>query len=90
MTNHTAEGYIVQDKQGTAIYGYGLTVDTAWAMAAESAGPFIDAYGNNMPIDEAFEVYFRVYGATRELLDKVNQHGGNIAWTVERGVAIPA
>jgi hypothetical protein len=87
MTTISPAGYIVQDRQSTAIYGAGLTVEAAWAMAVDGAGPFRDAYGNELTNDDAFARYFRVYGATQELLDLVARNGGAQAWHVVGGVA---
>jgi hypothetical protein len=87
MTTISPAGYIVQDLQSTAIYGAGLTVEAAWTMAADGAGPFGDAYGNALSDDDAFGRYYRVYGATQELLDLVARNGGAQAWRVVGGVA---
>jgi hypothetical protein len=80
-------GYIIQDKQGNAIYGYGDTVAEAWAMTVDGAGPFFDAYGNEKADEAAFIEDFTTYGATAALIDQVRSEGGAIAWGVVKGVA---
>ena len=88
MTTISPAGYIVEDRQSTAIYGTGITVEAAWAMAADGAGPFSDRYGNAISDDEAFERYFRAYGATQALLDLVARVGGAfLSWHVVDGIA---
>lgn len=82
-----ATGYIIQDRQGNAIFGYGATVDEAWAMVKEGADPFMDAYGNEKSDDRAFVEDFKTYGATDALIEKVKTEGGAIAWDVVGGVA---
>lgn len=82
MTKHLiATGYIIQDKQGTAIFGYGDTVDEAWAMARDGAGPFIDAYGEPKDDERAYTEDFRTFAATPALIAKVKTEGGAICWT---------
>ena len=82
-----AAGYMIQDKQGNAIFGIGATVDEAWAMVVDGVGTFSDAYGNDVPADEACEAQFKVYGASAALMAKVQADGGAIAWDIVRGVA---
>lgn len=82
-----AAGYIIQDIQGNAIFGFGETVDEAWRMVVEGVGRFSDAYGNEVDPDVAYETQFRTYGATPRLLDLVAERGGNIAWRVVFGTA---
>ena len=86
MTDITAAGYMIQDKQGYAIHGIGATVDEAWAEVVANAGPFTNSVGDEITPDEAFED-FKVYGATAALIDKVKAEGGDIAWSVVGGVA---
>lgn len=86
MTKITSVGYIIQDKQGNAIFGYGATVDEAWQMARE-AGPFFDAYGEEKDDETAFTEDFKTYGASAALIQKVSEEGGAIAWAIEGGVA---
>jgi hypothetical protein len=86
-TGRDFAGYIVQDKQGNAIFGFGETVDEAWAMVVAEAGPFFDAYGEPKEADRAFTEDFKVRGATSDLLAQVREEGGAIAWRVIRGVA---
>lgn len=80
-------GYIIQDKQGYAIYGYGDTVDEAWQMVKADADPFIDAYGNEMDDETAYTTGYKTYGATAALIEKIKTEGGAIAWDVVEGVA---
>lgn len=87
MTNITAAGYIVQDKQGYAIHGVGATVDEAWAEVVANAGPFTNSVGDEITPDEAFERDFKVYGATAALMQMVREEGGAISWDIVRGVA---
>lgn len=82
-----ASGYIIQDKQGNAIYGTGSTVVEAWAQVVAEAGPFMDAYGNEKDDERAFVEDFKAYGATAALIAKVKTEGGAIAWDVVRGIA---
>ena len=79
-------GYIIQDKQGYAIFGAGDTVEQAWQQAME-AGPFFDAFGNEKDPDAAYIEDFQTYGATAALIAKVQAEGGAIAWDVIQGVA---
>ena len=87
MSKLHSVGYAIQDKQGNAIYGVGLTVDEARAEVLKGAAPFFDANGNEIPNDEAYETQFKTYGATRALMDEVESKGGAIAWGVVGGVA---
>jgi len=80
-------GYIIQDKQCNAIFGFGETVDQAWAMVVDGAGPFFDAYGEEKSADDAYNQDFTTYGATQDLLEKVASDGGAIVWDVIGGVA---
>jgi hypothetical protein len=82
-----AVGYMIQDKQGNAIFGVGETVEEAWQQVVNGAGNFIDAYGDHISSDEAFLTQFRVYGATAALIDEVQTQGGDISWQIIRGVA---
>lgn len=86
MTNITAAGYMIQDKQGYAIHGIGATVDEAWAEVVANAGPFTNSAGDEITADEAFKD-FKVYGATAALIAQVKDEGGAIAWDVIGGVA---
>ncbi len=83
----TSAGFIIQDKQGNAIYGVGDTVDEAWAQVRAEAGPFFDAHGNEKDDETAFAEDFKAYGATADLIERVNQVGGAIAWEIVDGVA---
>ena len=83
-----ATGYMIQDIQGTAIYGIGSTVDEAWAEVVRDAGPFFDRYGEEIPDEEAFTTQFTAYGASAALLAQVEAEGGAISWKVVRGVGV--
>lgn len=82
-----AHGYIIQDNDGHAIFGFGHTIDQAWSMVVEGVGNFFDAYGDDMPADKAFENQFKAYRATAALIAQVKAYGGAISWTVIDGVA---
>lgn len=84
---HVAAGYIIQDKQGYAIYGAGESVDQAWAQVVAEAGPFFTPHGTEKTADQAFDEDFTVYGATAELIAYVVGNGGAIKWDVTGGVA---
>ena len=79
-------GYIIQDKQGTAIYGFGDTVSDSWEMVCE-IGPFFDAYGNEIDESIAYETEFKTYGATANLIAQVKNEGGQISWHIINGIA---
>lgn len=87
MTTIKAAGYIIQDKQGNAIFGFGKTVDEAWSQVVREAGPFFDAYGNEKDDERAYTEDFKTYGATAALIEKVKQEGGAIAWSHVGGIA---
>jgi hypothetical protein len=87
MKTLKADGYMIQDIQGNAIFGVGETVDEAWAMVVDGAGPFFNHVGDPIPNDEAYEKQFKTYGATKALIDRVMERGGAIAWGKVRGVA---
>lgn len=80
-------GYIIQDKQGTAIFGFGATVDEAWEMVKDGVGTFFDAYGNEKAEDAAYTEDFTTLGATADLLAQVAADGGDIRWGRVRGIA---
>ena len=82
-----AAGYMIQDIQGNAIYGVGVTVDEAWAMVVKGAGPFFNRVGDEISNDEAYETQFKTYGATKALIDRVMERGGAISWGKVGGVA---
>ncbi len=84
--NLIATGYIIQDKQGTAIFGTGATVDEAWAQVVTEAGPFFDAYGNAKADEAAFTEDFKTFPATAALIAKVEAEGGAIAWALVDGI----
>lgn len=89
MTNRpTAAGYMIQDIQGNLIFGIGSTVDEAWAMVVDGAGPFHDGYGNEISDEEAFCTQFKAYGASAALMAQVEAEGGAISWSVVRGVGV--
>ena len=82
-----AAGYMIQDVQGNAIFGIGETVEEAWAKVVEDAGPFFNAYGDEISNDEAYETKFKAYGASAALMTQVQEYGGLVAWGMVRGVA---
>lgn len=84
----TAAGYLIQNLQGTAIYGIGSTMDEAWARVVRDAGPFFDSYGEEIPDEDAFVTQFKAYGASAALLAQVEAEGGAISWKVVRGVGV--
>lgn len=86
-TNIQSVGYIIQDKQGNAIFGAGATVDAAWAQVVDGVGTFFNAYGDEKSADDAYTEDFKTYGATAALLSKVEADGGAIEWDVVDGVA---
>jgi hypothetical protein len=86
-TKPQAAGYIIQDKQGIAIHGFGETVGEAWAMVVDGAGPFFDAHGNEKADEQAYTEDFKTYGATAALIEQVRTEGGAIAWGLVAGVA---
>ena len=85
--NINSVGYIIQDNMGNAIFGFGATVDDAWAMVVDGAGPFFDADGDEKSEETAFDEDFQAYGATADLMAKVQADGGAIKWDVIGGVA---
>ena len=89
MTNiPMAAGYMIQDIQGNLIFGIGSTVDEAWAMVVDGAGPFYDADGDEIDDEVALATQFKVYGASAALMEQVEADGGAIAWRVVRGVGV--
>ena len=88
MDRPMAAGYMIQDTQGTAIYGIGASVDEAWAEVVRDAGPFFDSHGEEIPDEEAFATYFRAFGASAALMAQVEAEGGDISWRVVRGVGV--
>lgn len=80
-------GYIIQDKQGNAIFGFGATVDDAWAMVVDGCAPWIGIDGEERDHDEVFARDFTVYGATSTLLQHVREYGGATSWRIVGGVA---
>ena len=85
--NMIATGYIIQDKDGYAIFGVGATVDEAWEQVVADAGQFFDADCNEKDAEQAFKEDFKAYGATAALIAKVEADGGAIAWDVVDGIA---
>ena len=81
-----AAGYMIQDKQGNAIYGIGRTVDEAWAMVVDGVGTFFNANGDDIPADEARGTQFKTCGATTALMAQVKAEGGAISWGVIDGI----
>ena len=81
-----ATGYMIQDIQGRAIYGIGSTVDEAWAEVVRDCGPFFDAYGEEIPDEEAYCRLYKTYGISVALMAQVEAEGGDISWRVWRDV----
>lgn len=79
-------GYMIQDNQGTAIFGIGSTVDEAWTEVVDGLGTFYDSSGKEIPADQAYRTQFKTYGATAALLEEVERRGGRISWEVVGGV----
>jgi hypothetical protein len=86
-TSIRAAGYMIQDRQGNAIYGVGKTVDEAWEMAVDGAGPFFGPDGETVDNDWAYSNEFKTYGATAALIEQVMQSGGDCSWHIVSGVA---
>jgi len=80
-------GYIIQARQSHEIYGVGATMNEAWAMAVDYAGPFFDEYGGEISDETAFLTKFAACGATAALMAQVKSDGGDIKWSAVRGVA---
>lgn len=78
-------GYMIQDKQGYAIYAVGMTVSEAWSKICD-IGPFFDAFGNDVHESIAYETQFKTYGATANLIAQVENEGGQIGWHIIDGV----
>jgi len=90
MTTRTAAGYIVQDRDGYAIFGMGATAEAARADALPNVGPWEDRDSNTVGADDpefGFDAKFLVLPATQSLLDKVAAEGGAIAWDVVDRIA---
>jgi hypothetical protein len=73
--------------QGNAIFGTGESVDEAWAAVVKECGPWVNSDDEERDPEEVYENDFRAYGATRALLDQVQEQGGEISWRIVRGVA---
>lgn len=90
MTQITAAGFIVQDRDGYAINGIGATEEAARADALHNLGPWEDRDGNTVGPDHpefGFDAKNVVLPATKALLDTVKDYGGAIAWGVVDGIA---
>jgi hypothetical protein len=81
-----AAGYIVEPKNGSAIYGIGATEDEAWASVVNAIG-FFDRFGNDILPEEARETQFDIVPATAALIKKVEDEGGQIGWGHVNGIA---
>lgn len=90
MTTLTATGYIIQDRDGYAIFGIGETKDEAWVEVVDGVGAFHGPDGGDIPADEARDTQFVTYPATAALLAQVRDCGGQIAWGMIDGVACTA
>ena len=75
MTTINASGWMVQDRDGYAIFGVGDTEEAAWAQVADGVG------------DEMNAADFMAFEASSALIQQVNECGGQIAWAVIDGVA---
>jgi hypothetical protein len=75
MTKINAAGWMVQDRDGYAIFGVGGTEAEAWAQVADGVGDEMDAER------------FVAFEASAALIQQVNECGGAIAWAVIDGVA---
>lgn len=82
-----AAGYIVQDNDGIAIYGYGLTADEAWAMVVDGVRHFHNRVGDDVTAEEARHTQFKTLPASANLLALVADRGGAIAWGMVGGIA---
>lgn len=88
MTTKTEiAGFVIQDKEGYAIYGTGATEDAAWADVVADTRVFFDKNGDHISADEARVSRYVSYPATAALIDCVRENGGAIAWAVVDGVA---
>lgn len=79
--------FIIQDKDGHAIFGIGATADAAWREVVDAVRYFHDRFGNTISPQEARETQFRTYPATADLIAEVDAKGGAIAWQIVDGVA---
>ena len=96
MTNHlSSAGYIVTDRARSAIYGFGPNEDDAWENFVNEmemaritvVGEIDDAeiaceYPHETPANK-----YQIFAATRALLDRVGEVGGNISWALVGCVA---
>jgi len=82
-----AAGFVVEPKNGFAIYGIGATEDEAWADVVDAVGYFQDRFGNDISPEEARETQFDIVPATAALMQKVRDEGGQIGWTHVDGIA---
>ena len=79
-------GYVAFDTQKTAIYGFGSSVDEAWASVMQNTDRPVDFDGEEVS-DEKWAEGFQFSGASQALLAAINEHGGDIAWQSVNGVA---
>lgn len=80
-------GYVMFDTQKTAIYGVGASVDEAWQDVMSNCDRPTNAFTGEPISDDAWFEQFKVSGASKALLDMVNDKGGDIAWHSVGGVA---
>lgn len=79
-------GFIIEDKDGLAIYGAARTEDEAWAQTVDGVGVFHDAQGEDISPEEA-RGQFVTHPATQALIDQVDEEGGAIYWVIMDGIA---
>jgi hypothetical protein len=82
--------YIIQDRDGYAIHGVGDTPDAAWRMVCDGVGQFHDRDGNDISPNIARETQFLTYPASPDLVARVRDCGGAIAWAIRDGKAVLA
>lgn len=93
MTHPTPEGFIVADKEGNLIEGFGDTEANAWADAKRTldmANITLIEDGEEEPEepgDWMLETDLIIHPATAALLAEVATRGGSLAWSIVGGVA---
>ena len=80
-------GYVIYDKQQTAIYGTGATVDEAWQQVMSNLDRPVNAFTGEPVSDDEWFAGFTVRSASVGLLAQVESKGGDIAWGYLGGVA---
>lgn len=79
--------YVIYDKQKTAIYGFGATVNQAWSDAKSNLDRPVNAFTGEPVSDDEWFAQFTISSATQALVDLVTKRSGDIAWGRVRGVA---